>query len=335
MNPSTAAQFFSLNSEELCILERWDADGLELHPGVEIPSFGRHGGPLIAESTPQQVKLTRWAPGAAGKLEPTVTTTALTGLPSDAFIAGYAVDFDSAAGRACASVPVTAIAWTSGSDFFNVGELLTLGPSSVETATATGVFGMAAIDGRLFYTGLSAIEGPTNGELALYGAASDECAATLTSAGVAEAEFGLAAGPVTADLDGNLFAIMTDYVLNTQTIHGYRAESVGGTLPLDAVELATFAGYGDAFAALPPSASKPGLLVLQPSDASNVHQDVVAVEYTTAGGSLQAGTTSTLLTLSEPDTNLTLFSDDAGRIWVGATSTGETPVTTFFVLGRP
>jgi hypothetical protein len=308
---------------------------LELHPGVEIPSFGRHGGPLIAESTPQQVKLTRWAPGAAGKLEPTESTTPLTGLPSDAFIAGYAVDFDSAAGQACDAVPVTAIAWTSGNDFFNVGELLTLGPSSVESATATGVFGIAAVNGRLFYTGLSAIEGPTNAELALYAAASDECAATLSNAGVAEPAFGLAAGPVTADLDGNLFAIMTDYVVGTQTIHGYRAQSVGGALPLDSVELATFAGYGDAFAAVPPSASRPGLLVLQPNDASNVHQDVVAVEYTTAGGSLQAGTTSTLLTLNEPDTNLSLFSDDAGRLWVGATATGESPVTTFFVLGRP
>jgi hypothetical protein len=315
------------------VLERWAAPGLTLAPFTTTPSWGRHGGPLTVEATTSEVSLTRWAKGEGGALVGTTSVAPLTGVPADAFFGGLAMDFDSPPGPSCRGLPVTALAWT-GADFVNDGAIVTVGEDlSVASVTATGVFGMAAAGGRLFYTGLSFPGGPTTDDLALYAAGPTECSLTLTNGGEADAAFGNAAGPVVADADGNLFATMTDFLAGTQTIRGYRAQAVQGPTPLvGPVALATFSGYGDAFAALRPHGGHAGLVLLQPNDADGLHEDVLAVEYTTAGGSLQPGAASTFLALTTPDQNLTLVVGD-DELWVGVTS-GDPPSTTFSVVGR-
>jgi hypothetical protein len=329
----TVAPEFTVEHPDYCVLERWTAPGFTIAPFSSSPSWGRHDGLLTVEATSSDVVLTRWNKGDAGSLVGTTSTAPLVGVPADAFFGGLAVDFESLAGASCRALPMTAIAWT-GASFTEDGEIVTIGDElASENVTATGVFGVASAGGRLFYTGLSAPGGPTTDDLALYAAEATECSLTLTDGGVADAAFGNAAGPVVADEDGNLFAIMTDFLAGTQSIRGYRAQAVSGALPfVGPALLGTFTGFGDALAALRPRDGHPGLVVLQPNGADGLHGDVLAVEYTTAGGSLQPGAASTFLALSTPDQNLTLVVGD-DQLWVGATS-GDPPTTTFSVVGR-
>jgi hypothetical protein len=329
----TTAPEFTVEHPDYCVLARWATTELALEPFTTTPSWGRHGGLLTVEATPTEATLTRWAPGEAGALVGTPSVVPLTGIPADAFFGGLAIDLTSPAGDACRAVPMTALAWT-GTDFVNDGAIVTIGDDmTVETATATGVFGMAAAADKLFYTGLSAPGGPTNDDLALYAAGALECSLTLASGDVADAAFGNAAGPVVADGDGNLFAIMTDFLAGTQTVRGYRAQAVLGPAPLAGpVTMATFSGYGDALAALRPRDGHAGLVLLQPNGADGLHGDVLAIAYTTAGGSLQPAAASTFLALATPDQNVTLVVGE-DELWVGTTS-GDPPTTTFSIVGR-
>jgi hypothetical protein len=96
--------------------------------------------------------------------------------------------------------------------------------------------------------------------------------------------------------------------------------------------MATFSGYGDALAALRPRDGHAGLVLLQPNGADGLHGDVLAIAYTTAGGSLQPAAASTFLALATPDQNVTLVVGE-DELWVGTTS-GDPPTTTFSIVGR-
>ena len=320
---------FTVERSDLCIIERWTANGLSLANGV-TPTWGSHDGPLVVSATTTQATLTRWAPGADGMLDATPETFPLAAIPGDAFMGTIAVDYVSRTDGVCEPVAATALAWT-GSDFANDGEILSLANGAATAVQATGVFGLARAGNRLFYTGLSAVDAPTNNNLALYAAGTIDCDATLLDDGIADAAFGIASGPVTGDADGNLFAVMSDYLTGSQKIRGYRAQGVPGALPLESVEIATLNGFGDALAAVAPDGGLAGYLAFQPTGADFMDGDVLAIDYTTAGGSLQPGAASTLLTLTTPGTNVVLFTDATNRLWVGVE--GAT-ATTFHVLTK-
>ncbi len=330
-----APDFFTVEGDDLCVVQTFTAEGLELLSYGTTPTWGAHGGPLTSSvnTANTSLTLTRWSKSGT-TLTKADTTVALTGVPADAFFGGLALESD-ATGAACADDQVVSVAW-SGGNFTTEGAIVTVTPAGdAESVTATGVFGMASIGASVFYTGLSEVAGPTNAVVGLYAAETASCDAGLATSGAIETGWGLATGPVARDLDGNIFAILTDYLTGRQLIHGYRAADLTAGGALDGVELADLEGFGDAFAAVPPEGDEPGLLVLQPNAGDlTENQDVVAVEYSSAGGTLASGLTKTLLTISEEDKNVTLMTDDEGHLWVGVTTPGETPVTTFYVMAR-
>lgn len=340
---NVAPSFFTVEGDDLCIVQTFTAEGLDLPSYGTTPSWGAHGGPLTTSVNAANTSLTlsRWSfdrrstDGQSGStLTKADTTVPLTGVPADAFFGGLAVESD-ATGATCADDHVVSVAW-SGGDFTTQGALVTVTPAGdAESVTATGVFGMAGIGPSVFYTGLSEVGGPTNAVVGLYAASSTACDAGLGTSGAVETGWGLATGPVASDSEGNLFAILTDYVTGQQAIHGYAADDVVAGGAITGVELAELEGYGDAFAVVAPDGSEPGLLVLQPNAGKDgFNQDVVAIEYSSAGGALTAGLSKTLLTLGEEDKNLTLMTDDQGHLWVGETN-AEGTSTTFYVLARP
>jgi len=333
---SVASEFFTINGDDLCIVQTFEAAGLELPSYGTTPTWGAHGGPLTfaPNGANTSLTLTRWSKSGT-TLTAADTNVALTGVPAGAFFGSIAVESD-ATGAACADEHVVSVGW-SGTPFDSQGAIVTITPGDdAVSTTATGVFGMASVGSSVFYTGLSEVAGPTNGVVGLYAAATEACDAGLVTGGAVETGWGLATGPAAADLDGNLFAILTDYLTGRQLIHGYRAEDLAGGGALVGTELADLEGYGDAFAAVVPAGAEPGLLVLQPNAGkAGLNQDVVAVEYSSAGGTLSPGLTKTLLTLAEADKNITLMTDDDGNLWVGVSIAGDTPSTTFFVMARP
>jgi hypothetical protein len=331
-----APEFFTVEGDDLCIVQTFTAEGLDLPSYGTTPSWGAHGGPLTAsvDAANTSLTLSRWSKSGM-TLTKADTAIPLAGVPADAFFGGLAVESE-ATGAACSDDHVVSVAW-SGGDFTTEGAIVTVTPAGdAESVTATGVFGMASIGASVFYTGLSEVGGPTNAVVGLYAAETATCDAGLATSGAIETGWGLATGPVARDAEGNLFAILTDYVTGQQLIHGYAGDDLIAGGPIAGVELAELEGFGDSFAVVAPDGAEPGLLILQPNAGKDFfNQDIVAVEYSSAGGALTAGLSKTLLTLTEEDKNVTLMTDAVGHLWVGVTTPGETPVTTFYVMARP
>lgn len=58
--------------------------------------------------------------------------------------------------------------------------------------------------------------------------------------------------------------------------------------------------------------------MLQANDATTFEAlDVIGQEYDSAGGALAFGLTKDVLHFAAPDTNVSMFSDDQGRVWIG------------------
>lgn len=329
--------FFTLEDSPLCIVEVLTADGLALAGNGTSPTWGAHGGPLTYVGNATGVTLQRWTDAGDGTLEVAETEVTVADFPNDGFWGTTAVELDTPVGKDCPASTVVALAW-SGSDFFNDGGLVTIAGTSAVSELATGVFGMAAVNGRLFYTGLSEVDGPTDAVNALYPA---DARATCGPAGFDGAEaiaaWGLASGPVTSDWEGNVFAIETDYESGTQELRGFAGPTVEpGDEPTDGQVLATFDGFGDALTAIPP-ATDPGILVYQANLGElGTHDDVKWLEYSIAEEVVSGTTPAVLLDLAVADDNAVLFTDDLGRLWVGLSRQGPDDgfVSTFFVLAR-
>lgn len=339
LDASVAAGFFTLESDALCIVEVKTAVGLELASYGTTPSWGKHGGPLTFEGSGADLVVTRWSGSGADLVADEETFTA-SNIPADAFWGPLAVELDTPTGSSCGAGTAIAVAW-SGTDFLNDGELVTLDADGGVTAQlAPGVYGMAASSERLFFTALSPVAGPPDADPALYaGDAAATCDGSgFVSAGALEA-WGLSTGPVASDSDGSLFAILTDYLEGTQELRAFDAAEIAPGAPAaSGTTLATRDGYGDALAALAPEGTAPGLVVFQPNDAADgAHGDVLGLEVTLDAGVFTASAPSTLLALVADDDNVTLMTDDEGRLWVGLTRGVKNlgPVSTFFVLARP
>lgn len=320
--------------DDLCLLAV--VDGPELD-SLNAPSWGSHGGPLQAIPGVDTVVVTRWSVVNNATLTAATASATTTGVPVDAFWGGLAVE-TAATSDTCGDHRLIHLGWT-GADFVNQGQLVTVGDGAAASqAQATGLYGMAGVGSRLFYTGISAVGGPNANDLALYSADGDPCTQAIGASQKLAAGWGLAAGPVAADVDGNVFAVMTDYLVGTQELRGFKALDAGGAGPITPVQGATFDGFGDGLAAVPPTPALPGLVVLQPNDgASFAYLDLVGQEYTSAGGSLELGATRDVVHFGADDTNVSLFTDDQGRLWIGVPyheKNAPFQSTRFYVLGR-
>jgi hypothetical protein len=230
--------------------------------------------------------------------------------------------------------PTVAVAAWTGTPFSSFGGLVAVSGGAAEQEDALGVFAMGVTQGRLLYTGASAPGTTTLGTNSLYGASVTSSA--ITADGIVDT-WGSASGPVVVDGLGNVFALMTDFGAGTQEVRGYAAADVAPGEPTVAgVPLATLPGFGNNAAAIVPDGASPGIVLFQPIDGGTfANLDVVAIPYTIDQGAIVAGSAPTpALTLADAGTNLTLMTDDVGRIWVGALQTGSTTDSVFFVLDR-
>lgn len=335
LDPSEHAGLFSILDPDLCAVAIYTTD---VEPGS--PTWGRHGGPLLARQAGSAAEIIRLSPpaGAAGMLTPEITPVD-AGLPAGAFLGGQAIDlpfFD-----------WSAISWT-GTFPDTQGELLLVTGGSIAIRYPVNGFysgaGIAAAEGgRLLYTGLSVLGQAAAGANAIY--AADTCGTdgqgprllpegdASCPAAIEVTAWGDFSGPVAVDRDGNAFAILFSFA-GTQEARAFAAASMTrGAGPSEGTALFTLPGSGASLAALAPSAGSPGLVLFQPSDPSTfMPLDPVAARYT-AGAAIQPeGEPAPLLQLVTPGTALSLTADDADRLWVGSPS--PSGGTTFVVLAR-
>jgi hypothetical protein len=148
------------------------------------------------------------------------------------------------------------------------------------------------------------------------------------------AAWGEFSGPVAADRDGNVIAVMSSFSTGDQEARGFAASAVARGEPAVSGDLLfKLPGYGMSLAALAPEAGGgAGLVVFQPSDGMAGPLDVVGQRYVVEGATLKPeGSVSTLLKLAKPATSLTLLTGEGARIWVGVPVSGA---TRFVVLAR-
>ena len=193
--------------------------------------------------------------------------------------------------------------------------------------------------GRLLYTGLSALGSPSADVNGLY--AADACASPSQELGAGTgcgasaliSSWGEEAGPVAVDSAGNAFAVLTSASSSKQEARGFLAANVArGQGATPGVTLFTVGGFAGSLAAIAPTSSAAGLVVFQPLDATTFDAlDVVEQAYTTASDIAPMGASAPLLHVPAGSTSgLSFMTDDADRLWVGYTGAGT---TTYVVLG--
>ncbi|WP_437332583.1 hypothetical protein [Sorangium sp. So ce394] len=294
--------------------------------GFASVTWGRHGGPMFARSgAGGAAEIVRLTPpeSADGELA-AARTTIDAGVPDGAFLGAQAVDlpfFD-----------WTAISWTSAFPE-TLGELILIEDRAVravaERYEVNGFFAAAAVEGRLLYTGLSPLGDAAAGANGLY--AADRCGAAGPDARLvpegdascaapdAVAAWGDSSGPVAADLRGNVVAVLPS-ADGTQEARGFAAEAIArGAGPTEGDALFSLPGSGTGLAALAPEQGAPGLVVFQPSDPATYEALApVAVATSDDGGRMRAeGAPAPLVELATAGTLLSLFTDDANRLWIG------------------
>jgi hypothetical protein len=341
LNPSAFADLFSIEVPDLCAVAIFDA-AVDLG-GFVVPTWGRHGGPVtVSAGSGGSLEVVRWEvpAGSMGSLTPK-TTTLSAGIPADAFPGAQAIDLP--------FFGWTAVSW-GGSFPSTEGEVILAKEAVIEQRYDVQSFfsgvGVAAGpgQGRLLYTALSPLEDPAVSKSALY--AADACGAEgdqprLLPAGdpacgppIEVAAWGEFSGPVAADRDGNVFAVMSSFSTNDQEARGFAASSVArGEPPAPGDLLFKLSGYGMSLSALAPEApGGAGLLAFQPSDGVAGPLDVIGQRYRVEGTAiLPEGGVETLLKLAKPAISLALLTDANERIWVGCQASGA---TRFVVLGR-
>lgn len=321
---SATADYFTIDDPTLCAVGTYTAPGLPLDSYGTTPSWGFHGGPLTIVGTDTMLTIRRWTVPTDGTELTFADTTVPVTVDAGAFWGPQAIDF----------APGVAVATWSAPFPSPGGGLIRIEDSAVVQADVTGVFGIGASQGRLLYSGLSEVGTSMAGTNALYGAAVTPSA--ITTDGMID-DWGTASGPIAVDEQGYVFAGMTDFGSGDQELRGFDVDDVQPkNPPVVGVTLATLPGYGDAMAAIVASGQNPGLLLFQGNDATtSAHLDVIGIPYAIENGVVvSAGQPTTVLTLADADKNLTLMTDDSGRIWVGATSETTPTDGVFFVLDR-
>ena len=308
---------FTLDVPELCLVAKYDAPFAAA--SYAPPTWGRHGGPLtLAQAyngpTPtDELTLTRWA--VPTEATGTLTTMEVVGpfnagvTGSDPFFAGVAVD-----------LPDTALTLVGWADSTLAGQLIALdGTTVADSWDVHGYFwGAALSDGtttRLLHSSLSELDATTSDTSGVY--ASDwNAASPATPTNATVDTWGLANGPVTVDAEGNAFAVMTDYINGNQTLRAWPSTTVApGT-------------------AAP--AGTDGLAFYQPQTFDGngvVSEDVTLQRYEVVGDAIEAvGAATTGIDLVTDNTEVVLFVDGAGRLWVGVADSLSSAI--FYVFDR-
>ncbi len=332
--PADYGAYFALGDPALCVVALYDAADLTVDYAT-APSWGRHGGPLTVRlgAAAGSAELVRWTPpaGSTGAM-----TSAVTGvdamIPADAFLGAQAVDLP--------FFGWTAISYT-GQGFPFAGEVILAAQGGavekrygVDGYFAAAGLGAAGNQGRLVYTGLSVLGDTAGAVNALY--AADSCGtagqgARLLPEGDASCgapievdAWGDFAGPVTADADGNVIALLPSFA-GDQEARGFAAATIARGAPATAGSpLFTLPGSGTSLATISPDGADAGWIAFQPSDPTTFAPlDVVGARYSATSDAVTvAGAPAALLTLATPGTGLALFTDDQDRIWVGAPKAG-------------
>ncbi len=346
LDSSIFEAYFTVEGAVLCAVAAYDAEvalGFDANAGFyfRAPTWGRHGGPLTMDPGANgAVDIVRWElpGGATGDLIPSHATVDI-GIPGNAYLGAHAVDVP--------SLDLTTMGWAGQFPATQGSLVLTDGATLTKSYGINGIFAVSALGGpedtgRVLYTGLSELENENASLNGLY--AGDACAASqgLTPEGAAEcaaptliASWGDASGPVAVDTQGNVFAVMPTFA-NLQTARGFAASTIApGSGPAAGDLIFSLPGFGSALAAMAPTDDDPGLLVFQPNAGTDPYDalDAVVVEYTAEGGTIvPKDEPSPLLRLTAPNTALALFTDGAGRLWVGVRTPED--ATTFFVFVR-
>jgi hypothetical protein len=283
------------------------------------------------------VTLERWTAPSGSTGAMTVQTTSVASVvPASAFLGAQAVDLP--------FFGWTAVSFTNA--FPNTAgkfEMIT-GGAIATSYDGNGMFSIAAVpaassQGRMFFSGLAALGTTTAGTNGLY--AADACSSpspglgtgTGCSASALVSGWGDSTGSVAADSNGDVFAVMS-FFAGTQEARGFLASSVAqGAGPTDGVSLFTLDGFSGSLAALSPTASNPGVVVLQPFDGTSFDAlDVIQQKFTTGSSLTTMGATSKLLTMPTGQTQgLSFLVDASERLWVAASGTSS---TTYVVLAR-
>lgn len=331
-----AASYFSVETSDLCVVARYDAAALDLSSPYASPTWGSHGGPLTAAptqvGTSADLAIARWSVSGT-TLTNAQTTSTLSPVTNPAFFTGEVLELP---------FGTSFIGW-QGTDFMNDGgAFLTSDTTQQKSFTGLGLFSFGFVGPtadnyvRVVYTGLSALDGSTTTSSALY-AADLHADGSLVLPSAAIATWGTASGPVAVDAAGNVIAVQSTGA--SQEMRGFASQTIRPlALPTPGKTLLTTTGFGSELAAVAPTATLPGLALLQPQTGAGAGQDVLLVRYTSDGMTLaESGAVGVpLLKLAVPGTNLTLMTDPNGRVWVGAKNTdGGATGTTFFVLDRP
>jgi len=322
LDASVTAPYFSLASGALCAVERWTAEGLTIEAYGAAPTWGNHDGLLTFEGSTADVVVSRWS-GTAGVLTAATETVPIV-LPAGAFWGTQAVD---------TSATETVVGWT-GMSFATEGGFVVVSGGNTAQEDAIGVFTLGVSQGRLLYTGLSAAGTAAIGNNALY-------AALVTSTTVTDdgeiASWGSNSGPIAVDPSGNVFVGLYDLGAGQTEIRAFAADVIGpGDPPIAGVDLVTLDDGGDAFAVVPATATEDGLLLLQQVDAATFATlDVIAVPFAVDAGAISAaGPATPGLTMTVPETKVTLTTAADGRVWVGAANAEGGTGAVFFVLDR-
>lgn len=328
LEPSTYAALFTIEDSALCAVAVYTADEI-ISSYESAPTWGSHGGLLtVAKGAAMgSLALARWkAPsGASGALTKEKALIAAA-IPGEWFAGAQAFDlpfFGWTAASWSAQFPATG------------GEALLLNGNAVaeryDVNSFFSVVGVGATsEGRMLYSGLSALDMPGDSKNGLYAADSCGTAAQMPrlvpngdatcKAPSVVASWGESSGPVAVDGAGNVFAVMTSFSSGDQEARGFEASTVARGAPAtDGVTLFKMPGFGSALAAIAPDEGGVGLLAFQPSDATTFAAlDVIAQRYSATAGALKTeGNTSVLLKLTEAGTLLTLTADDQNRLWIG------------------
>ena len=339
LDPKGFEALFTIADGTLCAVARYEVDVVL---GMDVPSWGRHGGPLTTGPGSQAgtVELTRFAPPAGA--------TGTMGAPK-AEIAPQIADPKAFLGLQALDLPFfewTALSWT-GAYPATQGELFfAKGAAVAARYPVNGPYALAAVGaggvGRVIYSGASRLDDAQASVNGLY--AADSCGASgsdprlapkgdgTCAAPVLVDAWGDASGPVAADLEGNVFAVMTSFS-GDQEARGWAGSAIARGAPAAKGDvLFTLPGFGSSLAAMAPGADGEGRIAFQPSDPTSfAPMDVVGQRFTVSGGHVAPqGAPAKLLGLGALGAQLTLMTDDAGRLWVGAPdATGK---TTFVVL---
>jgi hypothetical protein len=315
------AALFTLQDTTKCVVGQYTVAGT----GLNGLTWGRHGGPLgLDGSTATSPSIVRYQVPATATGTLTVAKQALTipTLPSTLYWGSQAVDLP--------FFGWTAIAYTGNGAGFP-GELVMVdGSASLTRYNVNGLFSMNAVGlsgGRLLYTGLSAIgtTATTTNVGALY--AADACGtATVTPRLVPGGDATCKApqqlatwksgtsGPVTKDLNENVFAVLETFG-GDEEIRGFERSTIAHNGAATAGNtVATITGGGTEMAA------DGKTVFFQPTDnATYAALDVVAVDYTVDSAAKKVTGVAAprgFLKLVTAGTAVSLVADGVGRLWV-------------------